>query len=131
MSDDESLTTAESRVSEAWEGLLARDLSTYPNDLAALVEKASCNAKLRSMFPFLSIGRLCFSRCTDYPFAVPVWIAPAGNCTFSVQLPAASNWVDGKEIYRGSAEDAVQKADEALADQDIRVLLGNAETLGL
>lgn len=69
-------------------------------------------------------------RCTDYPFAVPVWIVPAGNSSFSVQLPTARNWVDGREIYRGSVDDAVRKADEALTD-DERVYLGNAESLGL
>jgi hypothetical protein len=38
--------------------------------------------------------------------------------------------VDGREIYRGSVDDAVRKADEALTD-DERVYLGNAESLGL
>jgi hypothetical protein len=132
MSETDDLIAVRSRVAEAWGSLLARDLSDYPGDLSTLVEVASRNGKLRSMFPFLSVGRLCLSRCTDYPYFVPILIIPVVDGSFSVQVPVnRRGWVGGREIYRGSAEDAIRKADEALTGDDRRVLLGSAETLGL
>ena len=72
MSGKDNFVAVQLRISEEWESLLARDLSAFPNDLTALVNKASRNAKLRGMFPFLSVGRLCFS---------PVYRLPiCGSC---------------------------------------------------
>jgi len=131
---ENEVKAAEARVAAAWEELLASDLSCYSGELRSLVEKASRIERLRRMYPFLSVGRLCFSRCTEYPYFVPVWIAPMGgeNRLFSVQTPAnRRGWIDGAEVYRGPADRAIREAAETLTGDDLPALLGNAESLGL
>ena len=63
--------------------------------------QASAIPTLRSLFPFLSMGRLCLSQCTEYPFYVPLWFTPLGDGLFAVMRPAdPRGWVDGVEIQR-------------------------------
>jgi len=44
--------------------------------LHALTVKARAHTVLGQLYPFLSVGRLCFSRCIEFPFYVDVLITP-------------------------------------------------------
>ncbi len=126
------MPTATEICRDAWESMLSRDLSTYPNDLSAIVTQASASPRLRCLFPFLSMGRLCLSLCTEYPFYGPLWFTPIGNGEFAVMRPVnPRGWVDGVEIHRSSAKDAVHHAEQVLAEDKRLVQIGNADSLGL
>ena len=126
------MKTAAQLCNDEWESLAERDSSTYPNDLSAIVVQAFTSPRLRALFPFLSMGRLCLSQCTEYPFYVPLWFHPIGNDVFAVMRPEnPRGWVDGVEVQRGSATDVVHHVEQALARDECPVQIGNAETLGL
>jgi hypothetical protein len=59
------------RLDQAWSSVLARiDWETAERNARydVLVAEAARRAELRGLFPFTSQARLCFSRCSDYPF---------------------------------------------------------------
>ena len=59
------------RRDQLWDGLialLARGDSTYHGGLFPVAEHARLNDRLRRLFPFVSLNRLCFSRCSDFPY---------------------------------------------------------------
>ncbi|HVV98690.1 MAG TPA: DUF6193 family natural product biosynthesis protein, partial [Planctomycetaceae bacterium] len=79
-------------------------------ELMAFFDVARRTPKLRQLFPFTSLNRLCFSRCTGYPYTddcpavVPKWgrgsrdIIP--NC-YTVEL-------GNREIGEGDGAEAVR-----------------------
>ena len=63
---------------------------------------------------------------------VSLWFTPIGNGVFAVMRPVdPRGGVDGEEIQRASAKDAVHHAERALAEEKKTVQIGNADTLGL
>jgi Family of unknown function (DUF6193) len=70
----------------------------YKEELKPFVDLAIEDEILSKLFPFTSLNRLCFSRCTGYPYTydTPI-IIPIGNDVFEVRLP------DDKLVGAGSA----------------------------
>lgn len=60
------------RLAQAWQRVAhtARDWGTPERNARydALVAAAATRAELQGLFPFTSHMRLCFSRCSDYPY---------------------------------------------------------------
>ena len=59
------------RLTQAWSSVLARsDWGTPERNerYVVLAAEAASRTELRGLFPFTSHNRLCFSRCSDYPF---------------------------------------------------------------
>jgi hypothetical protein len=61
---------ADAEVERQWQAVYDRVKSVaFMAALAPLVEKAMGVPVLRQLFPFTSLNRLCFSRCTGYPYS--------------------------------------------------------------
>src|SRR5262245_16623438 len=80
----------------------------------ALLSVARSDSVLGRLYPFLSIGRLCFSRCVDYPFYVDVLISPVHPAEeeYVVELTVGpGGWVYTEPSQRiKDAKKAVQAA---------------------
>ncbi|MFO0905999.1 MAG: DUF6193 family natural product biosynthesis protein [Pirellulales bacterium] len=55
----------QTEVEDRWK-LYLKDIG-YP-ELESIVAEAATRFELRQLFPFTSLNRLCFSRCTGYPY---------------------------------------------------------------
>jgi hypothetical protein len=100
-------------VEARWASYLER--SPHP-ELSALIHEAANSPELRQLFPFTSLTRLCFSRCTGYPYTrdCPVIVpAPGGRYVVHHATEYYANWeaieskppdqkasVDAKEAVR-------------------------------
>jgi hypothetical protein len=49
---------------------IGRDDSWVGQALRPVIAAASAVPQLQALFPFTSVNRLCFSRCSDYPYTV-------------------------------------------------------------
>jgi hypothetical protein len=91
-----------------WREYLASLGETFP-ELTAFVDAAAAEPKLRQLFPFTSMNRFCFSRCTGYPFTGDTpYVVPLGRDEYEVISPS------GESLGRGNAADAVALAVAAL-----------------
>ncbi len=73
-------------VERTWETYLDWVPKEFP-ELTAFVRRAYETPRLRQLFPFTSLSRFCFSRCTGYPYTTDcpiVWSTSAGRYTVSV-----------------------------------------------
>ena len=94
-----SIPAVTTRWTEYRDELAAR----YPA-LLPFFEQAARFPKIAVLFPFLSMGRLCFSRCTRYPFFVDFIVCVTSEGEFLVErTDGRGGWVEGREIGRGDA----------------------------
>jgi hypothetical protein len=67
-----TLFAADEALEEAllgeWTAVRGADDSWVGVALRPVVESAFAAPELRALFPFISMNRLCFSRCTQFPF---------------------------------------------------------------
>ncbi|RCS44744.1 hypothetical protein DTL42_17655 [Bremerella cremea] len=94
---------AGNEVNFAWERYLSDD-DDLP-ELRELFRLAAAVPKLRQLFPFTSLHRLCFSRCTGYPYVCDLpYLCPCEDGTYEAR--------DAKNrlLYKGTAAEAVQAA---------------------
>jgi hypothetical protein len=93
-------------------------------ELADFITAASAEPKLRQLFPFTSLNRFCFSRCTGYPFTCDTpYVVPLGQGQYKV---IGSN---GELLGRGNAAQAVALAVTALPLNCGPAVSGTAEQL--
>lgn len=99
--------------------------------LHALTVKARANTALGQLYPFLSVGRLCFSRCTEFPFYVDVLITPSDSVDeyYLVEKTIGQGgWVDTTPVKRvQGAEAATRLAASLLPDGYGPARPGNAD----
>lgn len=99
--------------------------------LKPLVEAAQKNKVLFELFPFLSMGRLCFSRCTDFPYYVDIVISPTDPVEdiYAVETTLGEGgWADTKVIARvKKASAAVEMATSLLPKGYGPARSGNAD----
>ena len=70
-------------------------------ELAAIVAEAATRPELRRLFPYTSLNRLCFSRCTGYPFTRDTpHIEPTARGVYNVRS------ADGRLLGHGDAKAA-------------------------
>lgn len=97
--------------------------SEFP-DLVPFLEAASQNETLRHLFPFTSLNRFCFSRCTGYPYSYdcPI-VTPLGYDQYEV--------LDAQErpIGRGDGVEAVNLVMKHLPRNCGVAVKGTAEDL--
>jgi hypothetical protein len=53
--------------------------------LRPVVEAAAKSEPLRRLFPFMSLNRQCFSRCSDYPYTLDCPCIEATSATYLVR----------------------------------------------
>lgn len=95
-------------VEYRWQHYLANIGDSFP-ELVAFVQAASRQRELRQLFPFTSLNRFCFSRCTGYPFIGDTpYVWPQQDGQYEVFSP------DGQVLGRGDAEAAVRLVVEHL-----------------
>jgi hypothetical protein len=71
-------------VEHRWRTYLQTIPESIP-ELAAIVPAAAARPALRQLFPYTSMNRLCFSRCTGYPYSEDTpWIFPKGGDQYEV-----------------------------------------------
>jgi len=63
----------------------AKDKPWLRDLLLPLVEAAKETPELAVLFPFTSMNRLCFSRCSDYPFTLDCPCVAVGRNGYVVQ----------------------------------------------
>jgi hypothetical protein len=106
-----------------WRDYLASLGATFP-ELTAFVTAAAAEPKLRQLFPFTSLNRFCFSRCTGYPFTRDTpHVVPLGRDQYEVMS------YSGESLGRGNAADAVALAVAALPPNCGPAVPGTAEQL--
>jgi hypothetical protein len=110
-------------VGMRWQEYLASLGESFP-ELMAFVAAAAAEPKLRQLFPFTSMNRFCFSRCTGYPFTLDTpHVVPLGRDQYEVISSS------GESLGRGNAEDAVALAVAALPPNCGPAVPGTAEQL--
>jgi hypothetical protein len=110
-------------VEMRWRYYLASLGERFP-ELTAFVTAAAAEPKLRQLFPFTSLNRFCFSRCTGYPFTGDTpHVVPLGRDEYEVIS------CSGASLGRGNAADAVAMAVAALPPNCGPALPGTAEQL--
>src|SRR6185369_3048239 len=86
--------------------------------LQSLIAAARSDAALAKLYPFVSMGRLCFSRCTDFPYYVDVLISPKDPVDekYLVEITIGrGGWVDTIAVHEVSrAKDAANSASSIL-----------------
>jgi hypothetical protein len=81
---EEALLAEWTAVRSAWEG----DDGWVGDSLRLVIESAFGTPELRALFPFISLNRLCFSRCSRFPFT--------DDC------PCVAAWPDGYIVQASS-----------------------------
>lgn len=104
-------------LEERWASLIdsvERESATFAESLRPIVAAAAANSELRALFPFTSVGRLCFSRCSEYPYTVdcPCIAHRRGRC-----------WVQA--TWAVTDEDTPVIAETTDVDEAIRVVVAN------
>ena len=108
-------------VEMRWRQYLASLGETFP-ELAAFLTAAAAEPKLRQLFPFTSLNRFCFSRCTGYPFTRDTpHVVPLGRDQYEVMS------YSGESLGRGDAAAAVAIAVAALPPNCGPAVPGTAE----
>lgn len=110
-------------VDMQWRQYLASTGAGFPG-LMAFIVAAAAEPRLRQLFPFTSMNRFVFSRCTGYPFTRDTpYVVPLGGNKYEVMSCA------GKSLGRGNAADAVAMAVAALPLNCGPAVPGTAEQL--
>ena len=105
---------------------LEEEAKTQPDltELLPLIVAARPRKELQQLFPFTSVGRLCLSRCTVYPYS--------GDCPRAVPMTEGEYEVfdaSGKVVGRGDAERAVQLLIDHLPPNCGPAIKGTADDL--
>ena len=110
-------------VEMRWRGYLASLGERFP-ELTAFVTAAAAEPRLRQLFPFTSLNRFCFSRCTGYPFTRDTpHVVPLGRDQYEVMS------YSGESLGHGNALEAVALAVAALPPNCGPAVAGTAEQL--
>ena len=106
----------------AWDTYLQRAPTDFP-ELVVFIRLAYETPQLRQLFPFTSLSRLCFSRCTGYPYTEDcpvVGCTPEGKHTVSIpgrSLPASGLTADeALELVLRSLPESVGPAVDGTAE---------------
>lgn len=76
-----------SEVVSRWQEYLSGMADRFP-ELVAFTKAASARSELRQLFPFTSLNRFCFSRCTGYPYTGDTpYVWPQQNGGYNVLAP--------------------------------------------
>ncbi len=95
-------------VEHRWQDYLTNIGDPFP-ELVAFVQAASRRRELRQLFPYTSLNRFCFSRCTGYPFTRDTpYVWPQRDGQYEVRGP------EDQVLGRGNAEAAVRLVVEHL-----------------
>lgn len=118
-------------VSERWVGIRAELASRYPA-LIPFYNAASRHAKIMALFPFLSMGRLCFSRCTRFPYFVDFLVCATRDGYFSLeQSNGTGDWVYTSNHGEGDANAVAEYLDATIPDDYGAAIEGSADALSL
>lgn len=108
-------------VEYRWREYLTNIDDQFP-ELVAFIQAASRRQELRQLFPYTSLNRFCFSRCTGYPFTSDTpYVWPQRDGQYQVLSP------DGQVLGRGDVEAAVQLVIEHLPENCGPAVAGTAE----
>ena len=119
-------------IAAQWDALVEETAASEAlPSLHALCVKARASAILGQLYPFLSVGRLCFSRCVEFPFYVDVLITPSdsvGEHYLVEKTIGQGGWADTAPAKRVRGTDAAtQLAASLLPDGYGPARLGNAD----
>jgi hypothetical protein len=93
-------------------------------ELAAIVAEAATRPELRQLFPYTSLNRSCFGRCTGYPFTRDTpHVEPAAGGVYNVLGP------DGRLLGHGDAKAAADILVANLPSHCGSAVRGTAATL--
>ena len=103
--------------------------ATHPN-LFSFFQHAESYPKLTALFPFLSVGRLCFSRCTRYPYFVDFIVCATPDGQFSIQrTDGRGGWAESVEVVRANAETAARLLDDFIPSDYGQAVEGTADDI--
>jgi hypothetical protein len=120
--NDKAMAFDEGREIEyAWEAI---HMDSSRIDLQAFVTLAIKDEILNKLFPFTSLNRLCFSRCTGYPYTsdTPI-VIPVGDQKYEVRAP------DNYSLGSGTAVEALRIIREQLPLNIKPAIKGTAEDI--
>jgi hypothetical protein len=110
-------------VEMQWQQYLASPAARFPG-LRTFIVAAAAEPRLRQLFPFTSLNRFFFSRCTGYPFTRDTpHVIPLGGAKYEVMS------CSGESLGRGDAADAVALVVAALPPDCGPAVPGTAEQL--
>jgi hypothetical protein len=96
------------RLDDAWGAVAKRAAEDPPwlrDLLVPLVAAARRTPELAELFPFTSMNRLCFSRCSDYPFTLDCPCVAIGRGGYLVQPTWAVSEVEDPPLHEATADD--------------------------
>jgi hypothetical protein len=76
------------RLADAWQAVARFSAGAPPrlrDRLDPLIAAARATPELADLFPFTSMNRLCFSRCSDYPYTFDCPCVGVGHDGYAVQ----------------------------------------------
>ena len=110
-------------VEDRWTSYVNNIHESFP-ELQPFVKLAAQRPQLRQLFPYTSLNRFCFSRCTGYPFTQDTpFVHPQLDGTYNVVSAT------GKTIGNGDAEYAVETVIAYLPPGCGPAVGGTAETI--
>lgn len=108
---------------ERWTSYELSIAEDFP-ELAEFVDIASKIPKLRQLFPYTSLNRFCFSRCTGYPFTYDMpFVQPQLDGSYNV------HGCDGAVVGAGDASTAVHLVIANLPPNCGPAMRGTSETI--
>ncbi len=115
-------------VEVRWESLMEWIPKEFP-ELTEFLNEAYSNEKLRMLFPFTSLNRFCFSRCTGFPYSydIPI-VSPLDNGMYEV-ISETGELIE--VIGKGGAKEAVDMVIKSLPSNCGPALPGTANDFGL
>jgi hypothetical protein len=110
-------------VERQWTMLLKRAAEGH-SEMLPVINEAMTRPELRSLFPFMSLVHLCFSRCTGYPFS--------NDCPHVTPLSPNSYRVTGATdeiLGDGGLEETIERVINNLPESCSAAIHGTAEDL--
>ena len=118
-------------VHTQWDRLEDQAFAEEMIAIQILVAKAREDDVLGQLYPFISVSRLCFSRCIDYPYYVDVLISPLDPTLEKYALETTvggGGWADTARLREVSGAGEAIRFLKALLPSDYGpALIGNAD----
>jgi len=126
---ESEIDQARELVRRGWAELRGeRRAREYPH-LPELISAVEPFSALSTLFPFLSVGRLCFSRFAPFPHYYVDFLVSFGRGVYAAEATLESGgWVRTTVLGRGSARDVVALLASKIPSDYGPARLANAET---
>jgi len=109
---------------------LSTELRNYYPTLYSFYCEARCYPKITELYPFLSVSRLCLSRCTQYPYFVDFIIASTTEGDIILRkTDGRGGWVESTEVGKHRPEHGAEVLNKLIPDSYGEAIEGTADEI--